>query len=321
MMNLSVDGGGTKIAAVLFDGDFNPVASGLGGGINANVVGAAAAEQSMRGCIESCLSGLSKPVIGRLAMAMCGDQNRFLSILREYADVRDAVTLSEGHMSLLAGLRRPYGALAQAGTGSFAFVRDSDGAEHSIGGYGWIFGDEGSGGWIGRKGITAVLQAKDGLGEPTIISDILLDIWGLRHIRQLIEAVYGAPIPVMKAASACPVVCEAARRGDAVAVRICHEAGVSLARQMNALLTRHPSRDVTVGGSAWKGNLHMFGAFCRDVRAAHPGAVITLPAFEPVMGGVFLEANRRRIALDEGIVQRNYAAYRINNTAEEAISC
>jgi len=316
MLFMSVDGGGTKILAVLFDESFRLIASGRGGGVNANVVGTAAAEISMRDCIESCLSGVEKPVlIGRLSLAMCGDKDRFLSILREHADVREVEFLSEGHMGLLAGLRKPHGALAQAGTGSFAFVREPDGQERSLGGYGWILGDEGSGGWIGRQGIAAAFRARDGLDKPSIISDLLAASWGFDHLRQAVDLVYGSPQPVMKAASACPVVCQAARQGDAVAIGICCEAGLLLARQLLALLHKYTADDVTVAGSAWKGNPHMVETFRREMQAVRPGVAVTRLAFEPVMGGVFSTAIHLGIMPDEGFLQEQFHPYIIpNNT-------
>jgi N-acetylglucosamine kinase-like BadF-type ATPase len=319
---MSVDGGGTKIYASLFDDSFRPIASGRGGGVNGNVVGSAVAEASMHECIVSCLQCFTQPiVIDRLVLAMCGNRNRFVEILREYADVRAVDQLSEGHMSLLAGLRRPTGALAQSGTGSFVLVRDAEGREHSLGGYGWILGDEGSGGSIGRQGISAALHACDGTGTQTSISDLLLDTWNLRHYRELVDAVYSAPHPVHKAASACPLVCQASLLGDEAAIGICRGAGASLARQMNALLTRHPARDITVGGSAWKGSPYMYDTFRRDILAVHPGVSITRPMFEPVMGGLFFEANRRGVHLDESLLTQQYGTFLIDYTTKEDIPC
>jgi len=105
--------------------------------------------------------------------------------------------------------------------------------------------------------------------------------------------------------------------GDETAVAICREAGAELALQMSALLNRHPVCDVTVAGSVWKGNPHMFETFRDEISKTHPGIQITLPSVEPVMGGVFHEAIRRGITLDDSLIRRRFAAYILR----DAIDC
>jgi glucosamine kinase len=61
-----------------------------------------------------------------------------------------------------------------AGTGSMAMARDAEGKVHCVGGWGDIFGDEGSAHWIGREALSNASQAVDGhLKAPAFAQAIL----------------------------------------------------------------------------------------------------------------------------------------------------
>ena len=67
----------------------------------------------------------------------------------------------------LAAAGAAYGIVAQAGTGSDAFLVQP-GGQMSIGGWGYIFGDEGSGYDIGERTLRAAIHAFDGRGPKTL---------------------------------------------------------------------------------------------------------------------------------------------------------
>ena len=72
--------------------------------------------------------------------------------------------------------RRRSGAVVAAGTG---VVTLGVGA-HSVArvdGWGNIMGDAGSGYWIGREALDAVMRAHDGRGEPTALTAIVRERW------------------------------------------------------------------------------------------------------------------------------------------------
>ena len=65
------------------------------------------------------------------------------------------------------------GIVVVGGTGSIALARDAHGTIHRSGGLGFRFSDEGGGYDIGRAAVQAVLQAADGRGPQTILTDLL----------------------------------------------------------------------------------------------------------------------------------------------------
>lgn len=66
------------------------------------------------------------------------------------------------------------GILVIAGTGAIALTRDSNGVLQRAGGYAIPGGDEGSGAWIGRKGLQVVLKELDNRGEPSEITRMVI---------------------------------------------------------------------------------------------------------------------------------------------------
>ncbi|MGH3359694.1 MAG: BadF/BadG/BcrA/BcrD ATPase family protein, partial [Nocardioidaceae bacterium] len=62
------------------------------------------------------------------------------------------------------------GVVLAVGTGSVALGLASDGTLHRVDGWGQWLGDDGSGAWIGREALRAVVRASDGRGAPTTMA-------------------------------------------------------------------------------------------------------------------------------------------------------
>jgi hypothetical protein len=113
-----------------------------------------------------------------------------------------------------------------AGTGTIAaWIADGE-VKHRIDGHGWLVGDDGSGFWLGRQAVRAVLAELDGRGEPTLLrAAVLGTVAGDRvppdradQLATLREAVYNQPpIALRRFAGLVPAAAEA---GDRVAKRI-----------------------------------------------------------------------------------------------------
>src|SRR5204862_7320559 len=66
------------------------------------------------------------------------------------------------------------GVLLISGTGSIAYGRGPTGTTARCGGWGPVFGDEGSGAWIGRKALSVVAAASDGREPETALTGAIL---------------------------------------------------------------------------------------------------------------------------------------------------
>jgi N-acetylglucosamine kinase-like BadF-type ATPase len=79
---------------------------------------------------------------------------------------------TDAFISYIGAIGLEPGVLLIAGTGSIAIGRRADGAMVRVGGWGPIFGDEGSGFWIGREVIQTALRAHDARVEPEFVSSV-----------------------------------------------------------------------------------------------------------------------------------------------------
>lgn len=137
---------------------------------------------------------------------------------RTGARVAVASDVVTAHAGALAGAP---GVLLIAGTGAAALGIDRDGAR-LIDGWGPELGDLGSGSWLGREALRALLRAADGLGEPTPLTAALATPVGSAADVQAWLAGDG-PL-ARRLATLAPLVLDAAAHGDAVAGAIVAEA-------------------------------------------------------------------------------------------------
>src|SRR5437764_3315818 len=84
-------------------------------------------------------------------------------------------------VSALAGATASgQGIITIAGTGSIAFGRNASGRTARAGGWGYIFGDEGSGFDIVRQALRAALRMEEGWGPSTRLREVLIEATGSR---------------------------------------------------------------------------------------------------------------------------------------------
>jgi N-acetylglucosamine kinase-like BadF-type ATPase len=307
---LSADGGGTKLRMILFNENFEILGQGLAGGVNTNSTTPENSLENMRNCLDQVFGGKPPPLIDKLYAVFVGPVADFLGILGERARVKETTTVSEGEAGLMAGALWEDGFLALAGTGSDIFVMDKAGRlkpggrfdRSTIGGWGPIIGDQGSGAWIGQEAIRAVVSGIEGWTEKTLIHDLIRRDWKLEQDWDMVPLVYQAAAPFRKVASLTRQVEEAAAAGDAVALRIVREAGELMARQALALFARFDippdMRRLVCCGGAWKTHPLMFETFKQKILAVYPDFDIRKPLFEHLMAGPAFEILRQGIPKD-----------------------
>ncbi len=113
------------------------------------------------------------------------------------------------------------GVLLIAGTGAVALGIDGEGAR-LVDGWGPELGDLGSGSWLGREALRAVLRASAGLGPSTALTDSVSDVVGPATGIPSWAAQEGAL--ARRLAALAPLVLDAAAADDPVARGIADEA-------------------------------------------------------------------------------------------------
>ena len=313
MYYVGVDGGGTKTATVACDRDGRVVGRSLQGGSNPNFVGEEPALAHMAAGIREATAGIDGAAVSRVALCVAG-----LSRIRTKAADRlglapSALTFASDTLSTFYGaLGKESGVVVLAGTGSFAMGAAPGGSPVSIGGWGPIVGDDGSGQRMAALAIRAAARAFDGIGPPTLLSDKLLAHYKIDNLHQLKSIM--ALDNVSKLTYA---VREAADEGDAAALAIVRDCARELADLASGLLRRigmdgRPC-EVALAGGLWKLGERLKLAFAERMGELHPQARVVPAAFPPSIGAVLLAMRADGIRWTESLL----AAIQSTMTEEE----
>lgn len=295
MLDIALDGGGTKLNAILFDEHFRVVRRARTSGVNYTQNGREAAAASVSQCLEELLPDEpgEKTEIGDVYAVFVGDTSVLRECLRKRVRFRNMYILEEAYAGLLAGAGYRTGLLALSGTGSDMF-NVHVGKNGVVGGLGPILGDQGSGAWMGLQAIRAVGRAVNGWGEKTSLTDAIMEKYNAHgRIFDVVWAFHCSATPYAMAASLVPLITEAAYAGDAVALEIFRSAGDVLARQMIALLRMDSVWDhdvVTLCGGAWKSHPMMKRTFEDTLHTVYPQLAVNRPWFEHVVAGMMEKA-------------------------------
>lgn len=300
---LGVDGGGSKTVCWLagMDAGSRPMAIGRGtsGAANPQSVGWEAAVRELNRAIDAAFAdaGLGCVPVAAACVALAGgDRDTVRQPLERWAAERQLAArfaaTHDGLPILAAGTADGHGIALISGTGSFAFGRTAAGATARAGGWGYLFGDEGSGYAIALAGLRAAAQAADGRGPETLLTAQLLAATGASEAAGLIEAVYPRAAERRWLARLARPVLETAAGGDAVARGILTAAAGELAEMVVAVAAslglERDSYPLALGGGVL---IH-----CDAIRIAvqqtltdrrlAPGTLQVVP--EPVSGAVRL---------------------------------
>lgn len=174
--------------------------------------------------------------------------------------------------SYLGALGDRFGAVIAVGTGVVTLGVGPARAAR-VDGWGHIMGDAGSGYWIGRETLDAVMRAHDGRGAATALTTLVQQRWP--DLDSAYPQLQADAERVRVVASFARRTAELAADGDAVARDICDRAAAELAHSvLTALRTAQAPADAHVGaiGGVLQSEL-IRTAFTERVRAARPHAV------------------------------------------------
>lgn len=295
---LALDGGGTKTLCLIADAEGHILGYGTGGGANANLVPAEVARASMLGAVQEAwtASGLSSQR-GRLAAISGPTGERSPDIVADVTGIVDAIRVGESDAawaSVRPWVARDYGldldvaVMVDSGTGSTSGGRNRDGRKVTVGGWGWLLGDEGSGFWIGRQAVRAAIFAEDGRGAPTALPRAICAALALRELHDLVPLIYQGPQGRRPIAGLAPLVVEVARQGDTVARQILAAAGRELAAMACAVI-RHLDIAAEIFavvpfGSVFKAGDLILDTFRAGILQEAAGARFVFPRYESVVG-------------------------------------
>src|SRR5256885_2922306 len=252
---LGIDGGGTKTSCVIGD-ETSVLGSGTAAGSNVVRLGEAKAREALAAVIgQACAAANITPAqIERTCLGLAGAGRPEISNLvrRLLAELVSGEIEVVGDMviALQAAFGNGAGVMVIAGTGSMAYGRDASGKTLRAGGWGFSIFDEGSGHWIGRSAIAAIMRDYDETGEEeSVLMNSVKKSWGLTTREQLVLAANASPSPDF--AALLPAVLFDAHFRDALAQSILTQAATELARFAKIVIRRlfYEGDEVPVGMS------------------------------------------------------------------------
>ncbi|MES2393865.1 MAG: BadF/BadG/BcrA/BcrD ATPase family protein [Acidobacteriota bacterium] len=294
---LAVDAGGTKTDLVLVD-ETRELVRVRSGTIKRMRVD----EQTAARNLDEALSELSRRagISMRSVIGTCiGTAGDSVPLVVNWLRTAFAERVSGGllllgdvEIALDAAFPGQSGILVLAGTGSNVAGRTAGGKVSTVGGWGPVLADQGSGHSIGVATLRALFLARDG-GRPTQLAAAVLEFWKLTSLEELIAFANAKPAPDFSRLARLTLSC--AESGDAVAAEVLRQEGESLA-QLVALMIRRLQQDAESGGvlppiafagSVMENVLPVRQALMQGLRNEFPGIQMLSGVVDPINGAVW----------------------------------
>ena len=282
---LGVDGGGTKTHVAIMDEYGVLCGEGFGGPSNYDDVGVEVTRQSVGDAVEDARIAASLPVtpfdavfLGMAGVVSPHDRDVLHQIAQdlELAERQQVRVDHDCRIALAGGLTGRPGIVQIAGTGTSTFGMNEQGEGWRAGGWGQHISDEGSSNWLGVQAMTAAVRSYDGRIEHTVLQERVLEHLQLAHMNDIMHRLHVTGLSRLEIASMAPLVIQAAREQDAVALNLIEEGGELLADCVEAVARRLSMADgplevALVGGLFRNGELFT-GPFRNGVKERLPQA-------------------------------------------------
>ncbi|HWQ34539.1 MAG TPA: BadF/BadG/BcrA/BcrD ATPase family protein [Blastocatellia bacterium] len=300
---LGVDGGGTNTRAVIVDENGHKRGQGYAEAANYHRVGLESAVSAIVKAVhEAChRAGITPQQITAACFGLAGvshpDHHRtMLDALKAALPISEILLETDARIALAGATDNRPGVVIIAGTGSIACGINSQGEFARAGGWGPVMGDEGSGTYIGKRALEVVMEAYDGRGRRTRLTDAVLKHFRIKSPAELPGVIYNTNIQAMReVAQLSRVVVQAAEAGSRMAQEILREAADELARAAVAVITQlrmqSDSFRVACVGGVFESGEWVVAPLRQAIAEIAPLAVVTPPLYPPVIGAVKIAMN------------------------------
>lgn len=243
---VGIDAGGTKTRAVLgqLHGErIEEIGAGTAGPGNVRTVGIATTIANINTAIQNAFESAGRSVVVADAACLCvagagrDEERDWLAAAALRAQVAGQVkVVSDADVLFASAIAERDNSPQEtecvcliAGTGSIAIGQGNAGRTLRCGGWGYLFGDGGSGFAIGRAALKLIAEAADELTSEPQLTDAVLQHLQLATAQDLIGWCYSGSESRGRIAGLAPVIFEL--RNDRSAGKILAAAASSLARQ------------------------------------------------------------------------------------------
>ena len=282
-----IDGGQSSTAAVIGDDRGTIVGRGVAG--PADEVGEKSDSTRLRDALHNALEDARRnaavPSDARFAAIVAGISGYEGRIYGAQPDLpTDRLVLRHdapiAHAGALAG--EP-GVIVIAGTGSVVYARDKNDRSLTFGGWGYLFGDEGSAFCIARDSLGLMMAAQDD-GDRSLREEAqtACDFFAMDSLRRVARAFYAGELTRERLAAFTPVAIRFARF-RAIADRGADQ----LAALVRRALAATKERRVALAGGLFA-DADFYERVRRGILSAVPGAHVGPAKYEPATGALLL---------------------------------
>ena len=195
---LGIDAGGTKTVCQLADATGDVLAEARRGGANLQAAGELEVEKVLHEVMEEAI-GDHNVTPAAICLGIAGvdrpdDARVVRGIMKRIGYKARVLVVNDALVALEAGAPAAPGVVLIAGTGSIAYGRNEHNQSARAGGWGYMLGDEGSGYWIGRAALRAVLRDAAAEGRPVCVGGARHSMGGQSLMRGGFAASLATPI-------------------------------------------------------------------------------------------------------------------------------
>jgi len=295
---LGIDIGSSKSHASISNSSGKVLGFGVGGGGNPDTVGHDGLKRILHSILVEALTeaGISKQQISGAGFGISGydwpqqeapllETISTLELNAPVAIVNDAV------LGMLAGTKEGWGLAVVSGTGCNAWGWNKD---HSrvghVTGAGVQMGEFAGASELIYRSIQLISHEWTLRGPATLLSTLFVDYCGAKDLPDLLYGLVQGTYELE--ADAAPLVFQAARKGDGVALDLIKWAGTELGEMTKAVIRqlafKNETFDIVLIGSMFNGGSLLSDTLKETVRAFAPNASLLRLEAPPVMGALLL---------------------------------
>lgn len=227
----------------------------------------------------------------------------FILLKKEFAKVVPGILFdfeNDGWIALHSGTRGGAGMVVTMGTGNTNFAINSKGEKHRIGGLDEHLGDEIGAYALAKTALNAAVRSEDKRDDPTILSRIIPEAFGVNSTAELINLELDKDI-VKKVIQ---LFFKAAQEGDGLALNICWsivKEVLKIVREFYYSLFQNEKFTLVLEGTLFKQKYQPLTNMLELALKQRYNIEIITPDYDPVVGAVFLAFKHAGIPLDATI--------------------
>ncbi len=318
MYSLAIDQGGTKTAAILSDDEGQILGKGMGAGACHFFDGMPRAMAAVNDAAQAAftLTGLSPKSLHVISAGMAGANwpEEIVALengLRSLFPVDSIRVYNDCLIAMRGGTSASRCAVLCAGTGLNAAARFHDGPPFVFNNY-IEDPDQGAKG-LGSRALQAVFFSEIGALPPTVLTEMALRLFELEKVDELLLAWQRKQLrkPIQDLS---PLMFEAAKKSDAVALGIISQFGASISRYPIAAIQKHKAQnlemDIVLSGGLFKNKgASLVETISAGIHRVAPNARIIEAAYEPVVGAMLMALDSKyRRQIPAAVMQNCHAS-------------